>query len=62
MKVAAFRWYVRRGDSYRVIVDSIIPDGNVTWVVYRRPPCCGGSDKRTTIGYSIFVRRFKEAV
>lgn len=61
MKVAAFCWYVRRGDTYRVIVDSVIPDGKVRWVVFRRLLCCGGTGKRMAVGHSIFVRRFKEA-
>lgn len=56
--VLPFRQYVRRGDSYRVIVDSIVLKGKIYWVRFRR---VRASAKSEWLGRATFAQRFKEA-
>lgn len=55
--VLPFRQYVRRGDSYRVVVDSIVQEGKIYWVRFHRVE---GSAKDQWLGRTTFAQRFKE--
>lgn len=59
MKVVPFRQYTRRGESYRVLVESIVPRGKVRWIRFRRVDSAARSE---WLGYWMFARRYKEAV
>ena len=58
--VKPFRQYIRRGDSYRVIVDSIVQEGKIHWVRFRRVQT-SGTAKSEWLGRTTFAQRFKEA-
>lgn len=59
VNVLPFRRYVRRGDSYRVVVDSVVLEGKIYWVRFHRVE---GSAKSQWLGRSTFAQRFKEVV
>lgn len=58
--VLPFRQYVRRGDPYRVVVDSIVLEGKIYWVRFHRVEA-KGSAKSQWLGRTTFAQRFKEA-
>ncbi len=59
MNVSAFKRYVRRGDSYEVVVQSVVSEGPRNWVRFKR---LGQPERKSQwVAKSMFVRRFKEA-